>query len=625
MNIIIKIIFIIILLSVLTSVSGQQHSANETENNKKAVQYFKEKDYNNSITLYDQYLDIALAHQEKADSALRITNDLRQQLSLATDPDKKAVVEKEIIATEKLGSEYQQSANFYFQKAREIEKQISLSTVDFTQINNNEVQETEKIPGRGDQPYIEQTSDAFYKQREISNILKVSEVLMLSELDEINITGNLLMKDAWELQEKKDKLVVVANAAKNRSENRRARKAIGDLNKQVKEKKHQAFEEFHHVNEGKYVIYKSSLTRVLSDSGIIEHLQIKRYNTSATESHQKVLKLKEEAEKTIDEENKFDLLAESNAYALLTLDNQKKALGIYTGLFPVKREPLAYSTYVVPKVKDVNEEKIPEPPVETDNNSNSVSVIRDHGMYQDYEAKPANLYINDFAILPTPDYNKMLNIPVDEALPDGIIYKIQIGVFKSLKSQTYFRGLEPISAETVESTDATRYYAGLFSAFEDAQSALRRVKKLDFRDAYIVAFNNQKKIAAKRAKLLESSNGADASKLEKENEFAAISIESQKENIPDIVFQVQVGAFNSEVSYDMLQTFRRYAGDKKVENYMNNKGMVVYTIGNFITFDSATSFKEELKKKGLKDAFVVALRGKKKISVGDAINLLKKN
>ncbi len=224
-----------------------------------------------------------------------------------------------------------------------------------------------------------------------------------------------------------------------------------------------------------------------------------------------------------------------------------------------------------------------------------------------------------------PDYNKMLNIPVDEALPDGIIYKIQIGVFKSLKSQTYFRGLEPISAETVESTDATRYYAGLFSAFEDAQSALRRVKKLDFRDAYIVAFNNQKKIAIKRAKLFESSNGADASRLEKENEFAAISIESQKENIPDIVFQIQVGAFSSEVSYDMLQTFRRHAGDKKVENYMNNKGMVVYTIGNFITFDSATFFKEELKNKGLKDAFVVALRGKKKISVGDAINLLKKN
>jgi hypothetical protein len=79
----------------------------------------------------------------------------------------------------------------------------------------------------------------------------------------------------------------------------------------------------------------------------------------------------------------------------------------------------------------------------------------------------------EFAILPGSPYSAAKPIPVDVPLPGGVAYKIQLGAFrKPLPANTY-KGLSPLSGERL-SNGVTKYYAGLFWRFADAEDALRK-------------------------------------------------------------------------------------------------------------------------------------------------------
>ena len=119
------------------------------------------------------------------------------------------------------------------------------------------------------------------------------------------------------------------------------------------------------------------------------------------------------------------------------------------------------------------------------------------------------VYINEFKILTSNKESDKLSIPLDEPIPDGVIYRIQIGIFKNLDSRLYFKGIEPIMAESIEGKDVIRYSVGLFSRYNDAIAALDRVMEKDFTDAFIVAFNNQKRIQVKLARTIESGGETD--------------------------------------------------------------------------------------------------------------------
>jgi hypothetical protein len=114
-----------------------------------------------------------------------------------------------------------------------------------------------------------------------------------------------------------------------------------------------------------------------------------------------------------------------------------------------------------------------------------------------------NIRKSEFAILPKSTYSATNPIPVDEPLPDGVVYMIQLGAFSKPLPANTFKGLTPISGEKLPN-GITKYYAGLFYRFADAESALRKVHEYGFKDAFIVAFYNRKTINPERAKQLET-------------------------------------------------------------------------------------------------------------------------
>ena len=85
----------------------------------------------------------------------------------------------------------------------------------------------------------------------------------------------------------------------------------------------------------------------------------------------------------------------------------------------------------------------------------------------------------------------------------------------------------------------------------------------------------------------------------------------------NIAFKVQVGAFKEQVPVEYADVFIRIA-HKQINHYTDERGVNIYTLGNFKTYDEAAALKNELVKNyGMKDAFIVAYKNGKKVPVSE--------
>jgi tetratricopeptide (TPR) repeat protein len=111
--------------------------------------------------------------------------------------------------------------------------------------------------------------------------------------------------------------------------------------------------------------------------------------------------------------------------------------------------------------------------------------------------------VNRFDILAVSPYTDQNPIPIDLPIPMGVFYRIQLGAFGSAVEPDAFGGISPITAETLPDRGIIKYYAGKFSNYADASSALERTRSAGYEDAFIVAWYNGSTISTQKAKQLE--------------------------------------------------------------------------------------------------------------------------
>lgn len=111
--------------------------------------------------------------------------------------------------------------------------------------------------------------------------------------------------------------------------------------------------------------------------------------------------------------------------------------------------------------------------------------------------------INRFDILAQSPYSASHPIPMDVALPKGTFYRIQIGAIGREAEPGAFGGISPLTGEHLKDTGMIKYYAGKFSRYDDASSALPRIQTLGYEDAFIVAWYNGIQVSTQKAKQLE--------------------------------------------------------------------------------------------------------------------------
>lgn len=114
--------------------------------------------------------------------------------------------------------------------------------------------------------------------------------------------------------------------------------------------------------------------------------------------------------------------------------------------------------------------------------------------------------VYEFKIMANSPYKSVNEIPLNQPLPDGLLYRIQMGAFSKTIEPDRFKGIIPIAGETVQNGQITKYYAGIFSRMDDAEKALNKIREYGFKDAYIVSSFNGKNIPINRAKEIEKDN-----------------------------------------------------------------------------------------------------------------------
>jgi len=247
-----------------------------------------------------------------------------------------------------------------------------------------------------------------------------------------------------------------------------------------------------------------------------------------------------------------------------------------------------------------------------------------------------------FKVSKTPSYSANNKIPMDVSLPEGLIFKVQIGAFKTPLPDNAFGGLQPLSAETSR-PGWIRYCLGMFRSFEPANLLKKDVQALGYHDAFVVAYLNGKRISLNEAYSAMNKASAEEKKMyadisDKEfKHLAKFDISNAKfadtpdadtksfygttESVPsDLVeYAVQVGAYKTSKTPLGLTSFLPLNTEKIAS------GLYRFTTGRFSNYSSADSMKKAAITTGVKDAFIVVYKGGSTLSHNEAVALLRKD
>ena len=247
-------------------------------------------------------------------------------------------------------------------------------------------------------------------------------------------------------------------------------------------------------------------------------------------------------------------------------------------------------------------------------------------------------------------YSNSNKIPVSSKLPEGLVFKVQVGAFRNPIPQDHFRGFAPILAENA-GNGITRYTAGLFKSFNVADEAKRMIRDIGYSDAFVVAFFNGKRINMTEARAIlnenpvaeesiaqnispentsaetnsESGNIPNTTAAEEEEE-APIATEEVKDgvstdvrNIDGAFYTIQVGVYSKEVTAGQLNNVSPLNSERTAG------GLIRYTSGVYKTLAEVNDAKDRIRGIGIADAFVIAYKGGRRVTVAEVTSVLAEN
>lgn len=90
-------------------------------------------------------------------------------------------------------------------------------------------------------------------------------------------------------------------------------------------------------------------------------------------------------------------------------------------------------------------------------------------------------------------------------IPSGVFYRIQMAAISQQASWDQFGGIQPVTVETDNDRQLMKYFAGKFTEYSAADSALVRVRAAGFRDAFIIGYFDGKRMSTEQVREFEKS------------------------------------------------------------------------------------------------------------------------
>ncbi|HSO88683.1 MAG TPA: hypothetical protein VLQ91_19170 [Draconibacterium sp.] len=85
-----------------------------------------------------------------------------------------------------------------------------------------------------------------------------------------------------------------------------------------------------------------------------------------------------------------------------------------------------------------------------------------------------------------------------------------------------------------------------------------------------------------------------------------------------IVYKIQLGAYSRGIPNNLKPVFSKISVIRKVENYTDEKGVVVYTTGNLSNYEDAVVMQNQIRQEGIKDPIIAAYLNGKRITLEQA-------
>lgn len=258
-------------------------------------------------------------------------------------------------------------------------------------------------------------------------------------------------------------------------------------------------------------------------------------------------------------------------------------------------------------------------------------------------APAVKLNVEGLEVKTTNAYSENNPIPLDEKIPDGLVFKVQIGAFKNALPNNTFKGLSPVIAQSTPS-GYIRYMAGNFEKYESANAVKNDLKNLGYNDAFVVVYYNGKRInlnegvdkaresgqkvdlsANTSAGITAGSNvprntaptAANTASGTADNQPPEITNELEKMN--GLLYTVQIGVYSRQVTRSQLSNLRPIYTEKLPN------GLYRYTAGIYNQSSRLLEDKRKVVELGVKDAFVSAYYNAKRIPFAEGQKLQAEN
>ena len=205
-------------------------------------------------------------------------------------------------------------------------------------------------------------------------------------------------------------------------------------------------------------------------------------------------------------------------------------------------------------------------------------------------------------------------VPVINPDDNAPTFRVQIGAFNRKIQKSVFKGIPNVVG--IKGEDGLyRFFSGSYTDKSEAASHKVDLSLSGYNDAFLVAFQNGKRITLKEA-------GFEVNENFKEN--LEISSKASENPIdPEMVrFRVQVGAFKEKVPDDILASFKKLGVVMAKTNA--GQGYTKYYMGDFMDYKNVLKYRSKLFDNGLIDCFIVGEFQNKIITSREALNLLGK-
>lgn len=295
-----------------------------------------------------------------------------------------------------------------------------------------------------------------------------------------------------------------------------------------------------------------------------------------------------------------------------------------------------------------------------------------------YFSAPKSLTSDIFSRTNKAVYTNGQPIPIDMEMPSGIYYKVQVGAFRNDIPQNLYDEFAPICGERLDN-GITRYTAGFFMSFENADNVKREIRSIGYGDAFVVAFRDGKRIplyeamgktegesmmAAVEKEYIHGDKGEapkasikvtpkpaatstsnknskpKSSKGGKANDngsiiytashttggvdvldyyagFPEAAKATKVESTQGLFFTVQVGVYSRPVALKSLHYIN------PVNSELTESKKIRYTSGIYTSLQDAVDKRSEARALGISDAFVTAYFNGQRITLSEADRLLK--